>query len=132
MPKLHPTAIVEDGAVLGADVEVGPFCIVGAQVRLGDGVRLMSHVVVQGDTEIGARCVLHPFACLGGPPQHTAYKGEPVRLVVGSDNIIRENVTMHAGTPGAHGVTIVGSNCMFMAHTHIAHAINLLPLFQLH
>ena len=121
MPKLHPTAIVEDGAVLGADVEVGPFCIVGAQVRLGDGVRLMSHVVVQGDTEIGARCVLHPFACLGGPPQHTAYKGEPVRLVVGSDNIIRENVTMHAGTPGAHGVTIVGSNCMFMANTHIAH-----------
>jgi UDP-N-acetylglucosamine acyltransferase len=121
VPRLHPTAIVEDGAKLGADVEIGPFCIVGPNVTLGDGVRLLSHVVIEGHTEIGDRCVMHPFVALGGPPQHTGYKGEVTRLKVGSNNIIRENVTMHAGTIGAHGITIVGSNGLFMANTHIAH-----------
>jgi UDP-N-acetylglucosamine acyltransferase len=121
VPRLHPTAIVEDGAELGADVEIGPFCVVGPNVTLGDGVRLLSHAVVTGHTTIGERCVLHPFSALGGPPQHSAYKGEETRLTVGSNNIIRENVTMHAGTVGAHGVTLVGSNGMFMANSHIAH-----------
>ena len=100
MPKIHPTAIVHDGARLGADVEIGPYSLVGAGVTLGDGVRLLSHAVIDGQTEIGDSCVVHPFAYIGGPPQHLAHKGEPTRLVVGARNTIREHVTMHTGTVG--------------------------------
>lgn len=121
MPKIHPTAIVHDGAKLGADVEIGPFSVVGAGVTLGDGVRLLSHAVIDGQTEIGEQCVVHPFAYLGGPPQHSAHKGEPTRLVVGVRNTIREHVTMHTGTLGGRGVTTVGSDGLFMAHAHVAH-----------
>jgi UDP-N-acetylglucosamine acyltransferase len=121
MPKIHPTAIIHDGAQLGADVEVGPYSIVGANCRIGDGVRLLSHVVIDGITEIGESCVVHPFTFLGGPPQHTAHKGEPTRLVVGARNTIREHVTMHTGTVGGRGVTTVGSDSLFMAGTHVAH-----------
>ena len=121
MPKIHPTAIVHDGARLGADVEIGPYSLVGAGVTLGDGVRLLSHAVIDGQTEIGDSCVVHPFAYIGGPPQHLAHKGEPTRLVVGARNTIREHVTMHTGTVGGRGVTTVGSDGLFMAHSHVAH-----------
>jgi UDP-N-acetylglucosamine acyltransferase len=121
MPKIHPSAIVHDGATLGADVEIGPYCLVGPDVTLGDGVRLQSHVVVEGVTDIGERCVVHPFANLGGPPQHSAHRGEPTRLVVGPRNTIREHVTMHTGTAGGRGVTTVGADGLFMAGSHIAH-----------
>ena len=121
MPKIHPTAIVHDGAKLGADVEIGPYSVVGAGVTLGDGVRLLSHAVIDGQTMIGENCVVHPFAYLGGPPQHTGHKGEPTRLVVGARNTIREHVTMHTGTVGGHGVTTVGADGLFMAGSHVAH-----------
>jgi UDP-N-acetylglucosamine acyltransferase len=121
MSKLHPTAIIHDGAKLGADVEIGPYSIVGAHVTLGDGVRLESHVVIEGETEIGESCVVHPFANLGGPPQHSAHKGELTRLVIGARNIIREHVTMHTGTVSGRGVTMVGSDSLFMAGSHVAH-----------
>ena len=121
MPKIHPTAIVHDGACLGADVEIGPYSVVGAGVTLGDGVRLLSHAVIDGQTQIGESCVVHPFAYLGGPPQHSAHKGEPTRLVVGARNVIREHVTMHTGTVGGRGVTTVGSDGLFMAGSHVAH-----------
>lgn len=121
MASVHPTAIVHEGARLGAAVEIGPFCIVGAEVRLGDGVRLLSHAVIDGVTEIGDRCVIHPFACLGGPPQHLAHKGEPTRLVIGARNLIREHVTMHTGTAAGRGVTTVGSDGLFMVGAHVAH-----------
>ena len=121
MSKIHPTAVIHDGATLGADVEVGPYSIVGANVTLGDGTRLLSHVVIDGVTEIGQGCVIHPFAYLGGPPQHTAYKGEPTRLVIGDRNTIREHVTMHTGTVQGRGITTVGSDSLFMAGSHIAH-----------
>jgi UDP-N-acetylglucosamine acyltransferase len=121
MTKLHPTAIVHDGAKLGADVEIGPYSIVGAHVTLGDGVRLQSHVIIEGETEIGESCVVHPFANLGGPPQHSAHKGELTRLVIGARNMIREHVTMHTGTVSGRGVTIVGSDGLFMAGSHVAH-----------
>lgn len=121
MSKIHPTAIVHDGATLGADVEIGPYCVIGQGVRLGDGVRLMSHVVIEGETEIGDLCVVHPFANLGGPPQHSAHKGEPTRLTVGARNTIREHVTMHTGTVGGRGVTVVGADSLFMAGSHVAH-----------
>ncbi|MGZ3277177.1 MAG: acyl-ACP--UDP-N-acetylglucosamine O-acyltransferase [Caulobacteraceae bacterium] len=121
MSKIHPTAVIHDGAKLGADVEVGPYSIVGADVTLGDGTRLLSHVVIDGMTEIGQGCVIHPFAYLGAPPQHTGYQGEPTRLVIGDRNTIREHVTMHTGTVQGRGVTTVGSDGLFMAGSHVAH-----------
>jgi UDP-N-acetylglucosamine acyltransferase len=121
MPQTHPTAIVHDGAKLAAGVEVGPYCIVGPEVSLGPGVRLISHVVIEGVTEVGEGCVVHPFATLGGAPQHLAHKGERTRLVIGARNLIREYVTMHAGTKLGRGVTTVGSDGLYMVGAHIAH-----------
>jgi UDP-N-acetylglucosamine acyltransferase len=121
MTQIHPTAIIAPGARLGQDVEIGPFCTVGAEVQLGDGVRLVSHVVVDGATAIGAATTVHPFAFLGGAPQHLAHKGESTRLVIGERNIIREHVTMHTGTVGGGGVTKVGSDSLYMVGAHVAH-----------
>jgi len=118
---IHPTAIVERGAELGPGVTVGPYCIIGAKANIGENVRLNSHVVIAGRTEIGARTVIHSFASLGGPPQHTGYRGEDTRLVVGADNIIREYATMSLGTPGGRGETRVGARGMFMTACHVGH-----------
>ena len=121
MTRVHPTAVVHEGARLGEGVSIGPYSVVGPNVVLGDNVQLTSHVVVDGHTQIGADCIVHPFAYLGGPPQHLAHKGEPTRLVVGPRNLIREHVTMHTGTAGGRGVTTVGSDGLFMVGVHIAH-----------
>lgn len=121
MSQIHPTAIVAEGARLGEGVEIGPWCVVGANVSLGARTKLLSHVVIDGHTEIGEDCTVHPFAYLGSPPQHLAHKGEPTRLVVGRNNIVREHVTMHAGTVGGGGVTTVGDNGLFMVGSHVAH-----------
>jgi UDP-N-acetylglucosamine acyltransferase len=120
-PRIHPTAIVDGGAELADDVEVGPYCMVGPAVRLGARTRLLGHVVVEGPTTIGEDCVIHAFAAIGGPPQHLAYRGEPTRLEVGARNVIREYVTMHRGTPQGRGETVVGSDGFFMAQAHVAH-----------
>jgi UDP-N-acetylglucosamine acyltransferase len=118
---VHPTAFVSPEAQLGAGVTVGPYCTVGGGAVLHDRVRLVSHVVVEGLTEIGADNIVHPFALLGGAPQHLAYKGEPTRLVIGPRNVIREHVTMHTGTEFGGGVTRVGSDGFFMVGCHVAH-----------
>jgi len=107
--------------VLGADVHIGPFSIVGRNVQLGDGVRLHSHVVVEGRTRIGTGSEIYPFAVLGCPPQHTHYGGEPSTLEIGKQNVIREHVTMHPGTAIDSMKTIVGDNGLFLASTHVAH-----------
>ena len=119
--KIHPTAIVHPKANLHDDVEVGPFCLVGEHVTIGKGTQLLSHVVVEGWTEIGERNQFHPFASIGGPPQHLAYKGEPTRVVIGNDNVVREYVTINRGTVQGGGVTTLGSKGIFMAYVHIAH-----------
>ena len=121
MPDIHSTAIVHEGARLAAGVEVGPYCIVGPDVELGEGVRLLSHVVVEGRTRIGEQCVVHAFASLGGAPQHLGHRGEPTGLVIGARNVIREHVTMHLATAAGRGVTTVGSDGLFMVGSHIAH-----------
>lgn len=121
MAAVHPTAIVHEQAKLGAGVEIGPYCTVGADVSLGRGVQLISHVVVDGVTELGEHCIVHPFAVLGGPPQHLAHRGEPTRLIVGERNLIREHVTFHTGTAQGRGVTTVGSDGLYMVGAHIAH-----------
>ncbi len=118
---VHATAVVSDGAQLGADVEVGPFCHVGPRVRLGDGVRLLSHVVISGETSVGTQTVIHPFACLGGPPQDRKYAGEASRLRVGARNVVREYATMHGGTRGGGMVTQIGDDGLFMVGSHVGH-----------
>ena len=119
--SIHPTALVAPAAELGAEVEVGPYCVVGPAVRLHDRVRLVSHVVVEGVTEVGEDTVVQPFAVLGGAPQHLAHKGEATKLVIGARNRIREHVTMHTGTVLGGGVTTVGSDSLFMVASHVAH-----------
>ena len=121
MAKIDPTARVADGAKLGNDVEIGPYCIVGPDVSLGDGVRLHAHVNLAGITSVGAETEIYPFASLGTPPQSVHYKGEPTKLIVGAKCLIRESATMNTGTVGGGGETRVGDRCMFMAYTHVAH-----------
>ena len=121
MSRIHPTAIVDAGAVLADDVEIGAWCSVGPGVVLAESVRLVSHVVVQQDTTVGARTVIHPFSVIGGDPQHGGYKGEVVRLEIGSDNLIREHCTFNRGTPGDRKLTTIGSNGLFMTGAHVGH-----------
>jgi UDP-N-acetylglucosamine acyltransferase len=120
--KIHPTAIVSAKAEIADTAEIGPYCMVGDNVRLGPGVRLRSHVVVEGDTEVGSDCEVYPFAILGGPPQHAAYKeGDPCRLVIGARGLIREQVTMHGGSTVGRGVTTIGDDCTFYVGAHVGH-----------
>ncbi len=121
MPDIHPTAVVDGDARIGANVTIGPYSIVGAGAELAEGVTLMSHVVVNGRTSIGANTRVFPFASIGLPPQDMKYKGEPSALEIGCNNIIREHVTMHTGTEGGRLVTRVGNNCLFMVACHVAH-----------
>lgn len=121
MSRIHPTAIVEAGAGLGAGVVVGPYAIIGPEVVLGDGVSIGSHVVMSGRTTVGANARVFPFASIGAPPQDLKYKGEPSELVIGCNTVIREHVTMNPGTEGGGMVTRVGNNCLFMVGSHVAH-----------
>lgn len=118
---IHSTAIIEDGAKLGKDVEIGPFCIVGANVELGDRVCLKSHVSVVGNTKIGADTVIYPFASIGEVNQDLKYKGEDTKVIIGERNRIREHVTIHNGTVQGGGLTQIGDDCLFMVGSHIAH-----------
>jgi UDP-N-acetylglucosamine acyltransferase len=118
---IHASACVEPGAALCEGVEIGPFCHVGARVRLGEGVKLVSHVVVAGETEIGARTRIFPFASIGHEPQDLKYRGERTTLTIGADCLIRESVTMNPGTTGGGGETLVGAGCAFLAGSHVAH-----------
>ncbi len=119
--RIHPSAIVEPGARLGAGVRIGPFCHVGPEAALGDGVQLISHVSIAGVTTIGARTRIFPFASIGHEPQDLKYRGERVSLTIGEDCLIREGVTMNPGTAGGGGETIVGARCVFLANSHVAH-----------
>ncbi|MBX3531849.1 MAG: acyl-ACP--UDP-N-acetylglucosamine O-acyltransferase [Rhizobiaceae bacterium] len=119
--EIHPLALVEKGAQLGAGVRVGPFCHVGPEVVLGDGVHLLSHVSVTGATTVGARTQVHPHAALGGPPQDLKHKDARTTLTVGADCLIREGFTAHRGTEHGGGHTRIGDRCFLMANSHVAH-----------
>jgi len=121
MPEIHPTAFVEPGAQLADDVVVGPMCHVGEHAVIGASTRLVSHAVVQGHTTIGQGNVIWPHSVIGGDPQDLDYQGEPTRLVIGDNNIIRESVTIHRGTIKGGSITTVGSNNYLMVGAHIAH-----------
>lgn len=119
--QIHSTAIVHSKASLAVDVEVGPFCVIGEHVTIGQGTRLLSHVTVDGWTEIGERNEVHPFVSIGGPPQHLGYKGEPTKVIIGDDNIFREYVTVNRATLQGGGITSIGNKNFLMAYVHVAH-----------
>ncbi|AZQ67536.1 acyl-ACP--UDP-N-acetylglucosamine O-acyltransferase [Silicimonas algicola] len=119
--RVHPSAVVEDGAHIGPGTTVGPFSLIGARVRLGAGVVVKSHAVVTGDTDVGDETAIFPGAVIGEIPQDLKFKGEATRLVIGKRNRIREGVTMNTGTEGGGGLTRVGDDCLFMTGAHVAH-----------
>jgi UDP-N-acetylglucosamine acyltransferase len=119
--SIHSTAIVDESAKVHGTCEVGPYCVIGANVELGEGCRLISHVVIEGPTKIGADNHFFPFCAIGTAPQDTSYQGEPTRLEIGNRNEIRECVTINRGTVKGGGTTRVGSNILIMAYTHIGH-----------
>lgn len=121
MPSIHPSAIVEDGARIADDVEIGAYAYVGGNAVLSDGVRLHHHASVVGHTTIGERTVVYPFASLGTPPQSVHYKGEPGRATIGADCQIREYVTVNIGTAAGGMETRIGDRCFLMVGAHVAH-----------
>ena len=119
--SIHPTAIVDPNAKVPASCDVGPYCVIGAEVELGEGCHLVSHVVIEGPTKIGADNGIFPFAAIGMAPQDISYKGEPTRLEIGDHNEIRECVTISRGTLKGGGVTRIGSHILIMAYAHVGH-----------
>jgi len=118
---IHPTALVDPGATLADDVDVGPYTLVGAGVTVGAGTRIGPHVVITGRTSIGARNRIFQFASVGEIPQDRKYGGEPTTTTLGDDNVVREFVTIHAGTAQDRGATTIGTGNWFLAYTHVAH-----------
>lgn len=119
--RIHPMAVVDPAARLGMNVEIGPFCTVGPDVEIEDGARLISHAVIDGNTRIGADAVIYPYVTVGMAPQDLKYRGEPTRTEVGARCQIREQVTIHRGTAHGRGITRVGTDCMLMVASHVAH-----------
>ena len=122
---IHPTAVVDKHAELDSSVEIGPYAVIGAKVKIGPRTRVGPHAVIEGDTTIGAGNIIFQFAALGAIPQDLKYAGEATRLVIGDANQIREFATVHIGTAGGGGVTRVGSHCLLMANSHVAHDVQL-------
>ncbi|HHT9111990.1 MAG: acyl-ACP--UDP-N-acetylglucosamine O-acyltransferase [Planctomycetes bacterium] len=119
--KIHKSAIVHPDAVLGEEVEIGPFSIIGANVTIGEGTIIKNHVTITGNTSIGKNNIIHPNAVLGAEPQDLKYRGECTFLEMGDNNVVREGVTINAGTAGGGSKTVVGDNNFFMACAHVAH-----------
>jgi UDP-N-acetylglucosamine acyltransferase len=124
MSAIHPTAIVEEGAELGEGVKLGAYSVVGPHVKIGDHTELMAHAVVDGYTTIGRECVIHPFARIGGQTQDLKYSGGAPGVIIGDKTVLRECVTVNAGTHDGE-MTRVGSGCLLMAYSHVAHACNI-------
>lgn len=118
--KIHPTAIIESGAQLGAEVEIGAYAFVGAGVSLGAGTRLHHHASVEGNTVLGPKCEVFPYACIGGKTQDLKYKGGNPGVRIGERNVFREYVTVHAATDDGEFTTI-GSDNTILAYSHVAH-----------
>lgn len=121
MTTVHTSAVIDAGATIGDNVRIGPFCVVGPNVKLGDGAVLESHVAIAGHTDIGPGTRVFPFASLGHAPQDLKFGGEETRLTIGANTVIREHVTMNPGTAGGGALTSVGDNCLIMVGAHVAH-----------
>jgi len=123
--NIHPTAIIEQGAEIGDNVSIGAFSIIGSEVKIGDGNRLDSHVVIEGDTTVGADNHFFAFCAIGGQPQSTSYAGEPTKTVIGERNVFRENMTVSRGSADGGGLTSIGDDNYLMAYSHVAHDCHL-------
>jgi len=122
--KVHPTSVLSPNVILEEDVEIGPYCNIQGQVRIGKGTFIEGHVTVgyrHGIVEIGKNNHISPGAVIGGPPQDISYKGEPTKLIIGDNNIIREFTTFNLATSKGDGITSIGNNCYFMAYSHVGH-----------
>ena len=118
---IHASSVIDTNAKISNNVKIGPFCYVGPNVCLEDNVELISNVHIEGDTKIGKRTKIFPFACIGTQPQDLKFKGEKNSIEIGQNNLIREYVTINPGTEGGGSKTIIGDNCLFMISSHIAH-----------
>ncbi len=118
---IHLTAVIDPSARVPASCTIGPYCIVGADVELGESCELMSHVVIQGPAKIGANNRFFPFCSIGAEPQDISFKGEKTRIEIGDNNVIRECVTLNRGTVKGGGVTRIGSHRLIMAYSHVGH-----------
>jgi UDP-N-acetylglucosamine acyltransferase len=118
---IDPRAVIHEGAKLGVGVEVGPFAVIGPNVTIGEGTVIGSHAVVDGWTTIGKDCRIFTHAVVGQIPQDLKYHGEQTTLEIGDRTMVREFATLHLGTQGGGGKTRVGSDCLFMAYSHVAH-----------
>ncbi|NDG84628.1 MAG: acyl-ACP--UDP-N-acetylglucosamine O-acyltransferase [Proteobacteria bacterium] len=123
MAKIHPSALVDPQAELAPSVEVGPYCVIGPHVKVDEGTKFMSHVVVDGWTTIGKHNTFFPFGSIGAVPQDLKYKGEKTELFIGDHNSIRENVTLNLGTVQGGGKTAMGSHNLIMAYVHFGHDV---------
>jgi len=119
--SIHPTAIIDKKANIDSSVSVGPYAVIDSGVSIGPDTDIASHALITGKTTIGARNRIGPFTIIGGPPQDIRYKNEPTEVFLGDDNLVREYVSIHRGTPGGHGKTVIGNGNMLMAYVHIAH-----------
>jgi len=119
--SIHPTAIVEAGAIIPESCKIGPFCTVASNVEMGEECELISHVVLQGPTKLGSHNRIYPFVSIGMGPQDLTFKNDPTRLEIGDRNEIREFVTIHRGTVKGGGLTTIASDCLLMAYSHVAH-----------
>ncbi|HZR66062.1 MAG TPA: acyl-ACP--UDP-N-acetylglucosamine O-acyltransferase [Terriglobales bacterium] len=119
--SVHPTAIIDPAAKVHPTCKIGPYCTIGPGVKLGENCELISHVVIEGPTTIGSGNRFFPFSSIGLAPQDLTYKGEPTRLEMGNNNVVREFVTLNRGTVKGGGLTKIGSNNLIMAYTHVAH-----------
>ncbi len=123
MAKIHPTAIVEDGAILGADVEIGPYVHIGSHVKIGDGTTIRQGAIIDGHTTIGSETQIYPYALIGMKTQDLKYReGSTSYVEIGSRTVLREFVTVHLGTADGEK-TIIGDDCLFMAYCHAAHGV---------
>ena len=119
--SIHPTATVSKSSEIASSVIVGPYTVIGDGVSIGENTELKSHVSVMGKTKIGKNNQIYPFSVIGGPPQDVSYKNEPTRLIIGDNNIIRENCTLSTGTVRGRSLTEVGNENLIMAYSHVAH-----------
>lgn len=123
MSLIHASAVIEDGAVLGENVSVGPFAYIGAKVKIGDNTTVASHAVIEGDTTIGKNNRIFSHAAIGTIPQDLKFSGEDVQLIIGDNNTIREFTLFNPGTEGGGAVTKVGNGNLFMGYVHLGHDV---------
>jgi UDP-N-acetylglucosamine acyltransferase len=121
---IHKTAIVDSNSKISDNVKIGPYCVIGPNVEIGNDTIIYSHVNISGNTIIGKNNKIYPYASIGNDPQDLKFNGEKTKLIIGNKNTIREYVTINPGTVGGGGITNVGDNCLFMISSHIAHDCN--------